>query len=323
MAMAATRRTVDFTAPSGTPVLSVLAGTVVGIRTGSFTGDSNAAGGYGNFVTILHTGGFYATYAHLTTDNVSIGQTVGQGTQIGTSGSTGTAEGAHIHVHFGTGSGGGAINTEGTGDIFRAFGGNDAPPAFFAGFFGVSEVGPHVDVNNASTILSTDIFGTGNWGGSLTTDSDQLRGNSSSNRIFGGGGPDRLYGEGGDDLLVGGTGQDYFDGGLGSDTVSVAYSASNWTINLASNGTATADGITETLVNIENVIGGAGADTITTSSENINNIVDGGDGSDRVILPYVFGQGYSVSGTVANLVISGSAGADTFRVIENFQFSNG
>ena len=66
---------VDFVASSNTPVLSVASGTVVGIRTGSSTGDAGA-GGYGNFVTILHTGGFYATYAHLTTDTVSINQQV-------------------------------------------------------------------------------------------------------------------------------------------------------------------------------------------------------------------------------------------------------
>src|SRR3989304_7027137 len=103
---------VDFSALSGTSGLSVLSGTVVAARTGSFTGDSNA-GGYGNFVTILHTGGFYATYAHLTTVGVSVGQALGAATQIGTSGSTGSTEGAHIHVHFGTATSG--TTTQGRG----------------------------------------------------------------------------------------------------------------------------------------------------------------------------------------------------------------
>ena len=126
---------IDFSAAENTPILAVRSGTVVAIRTGSSNGDT-VAGGYGNFVTIEHTGGFFATYAHLKTDNVNLGQVVSAGTQIGTVGLTGQSYGAHLHLHFGTLTNG--TKTEGTGDIARASGPisiDSAPPAFFFGFF--------------------------------------------------------------------------------------------------------------------------------------------------------------------------------------------
>ncbi|NKE67293.1 peptidoglycan DD-metalloendopeptidase family protein [Ramlibacter sp. RBP-2] len=312
---------VDFSAAANTPVLAVASGTVVSIRTGSYNGEGGA-GGYGNFVTVLHTGGFYATYAHLNSDVVRVGQFVGAGTQIAYSGNTGMSFGPHIHVHFGSTTTRTAV--EGTGDIMRAWGGGDAaPPAFFADFFDFAFVGNTINVSNPSEIAATDIFGTGNWAGATSSDSDDLRGTSANNRIFGGAGPDRLYGEGGDDLLVGGPGRDFFDGGTGTDTVDFSHSSATWSIELATSGTASADSIVETIVSIENIVGGSGADTVTMSAENVNNIVDGGAGTDIVKLPYAFGRGYTVAATGGGLLLSGSAGEDTLRSIESFQFSDG
>ena len=96
-----------------------------------------------------------------------------------------------------------------------------------------------------------------------------------------------LYGNGGDDTLISSAGNDTMDGGTGNDTASYANAASAVTVNL-STGTATGDG-SDTLSNIENVIGSANGDTITGDSN--DNILAGGDGLDT---------------------LTGGAGADTF-----------
>ncbi len=74
---------------------------------------------------------------------------------------------------------------------------------------------------------------------------------------------------------------------------------------------------------IENALGGAGNDTFTLNGYNSNNLIDGNGGTDRVIIPYVYGQGYTVSGTLANLLLTGGEGTDTFQDIEYFQFVGG
>lgn len=64
--------------------------------------------GYGNVIQIDHGNGYSTVYAHLSTYFVSVCQSVGAGTQIGTSGSTGNAQGAHLH--FEVRQNGGFIN---------------------------------------------------------------------------------------------------------------------------------------------------------------------------------------------------------------------
>lgn len=80
------------------PIVSVLDGTVVEAGYHS--------GGFGNWVLVTHqmNGQQYSTvYAHLDRIDVSAGQRVGQGTQLGTMGNTGNSFGAHLHfeVHQG------------------------------------------------------------------------------------------------------------------------------------------------------------------------------------------------------------------------------
>lgn len=78
----------DFAAPSGTPVFSALAGTVV---------ESGWGGAYGNNIVVKHDNGVKTLYAHLTSANVSKGDKVLRGEKIGTVGSTGNSTGAHLH----------------------------------------------------------------------------------------------------------------------------------------------------------------------------------------------------------------------------------
>lgn len=82
---------IDFAAPSGSPVLAAAAGTVIVSRVGGWNG------GYGNYVVIDHGDGTQTLYAHLSSDNVSVGQKVERGQQIGGVGNTGKSTGYHLH----------------------------------------------------------------------------------------------------------------------------------------------------------------------------------------------------------------------------------
>jgi murein DD-endopeptidase MepM/ murein hydrolase activator NlpD len=54
--------------------------------------------GYGNKVIIDHNNGYRTLYAHLDSINVSVGETVVAGEQIGVMGQTGEATGVHLHL---------------------------------------------------------------------------------------------------------------------------------------------------------------------------------------------------------------------------------
>lgn len=79
----------DVAAPLGTPVVAAGKGTV------TFSGSD---GGYGNVVIIEHGDGNVTTrYGHLARYDVSAGDTVVSGQQIGLVGSTGRSTGPHLH----------------------------------------------------------------------------------------------------------------------------------------------------------------------------------------------------------------------------------
>ncbi|MFD9236666.1 peptidoglycan DD-metalloendopeptidase family protein [[Kitasatospora] papulosa] len=84
----------DFQAASGTSVRSIGEGTVV---------SASWSGSYGNEVVIQHSDGMYSQYAHLSSLEVTTGQTVTGGQQIGLSGSTGNSTGPHLHFEVRTG----------------------------------------------------------------------------------------------------------------------------------------------------------------------------------------------------------------------------
>lgn len=79
---------VDIAAPIGTPVYAAAEGVVV---------HAGWLGAYGNAVIIDHGGGVSTLYGHLSSINVSPGQTVAQGELIGGIGSTGLSTGPHLH----------------------------------------------------------------------------------------------------------------------------------------------------------------------------------------------------------------------------------
>lgn len=83
----------DFTAPAGTPVKAIAAGTVVA---------SDTSSAYGVNVQIKHEDGTYSLYAHLSARTVFPGDKVTAGRMIGNVGSTGNTTGPHLHLEVRT-----------------------------------------------------------------------------------------------------------------------------------------------------------------------------------------------------------------------------
>ena len=127
-------------------------------------------------------------------------------------------------------------------------------------------------------------------------DNDQIFGESGNDTIYGGQGDDILNGGAGDDLMDGGLGNDVLNGGTGSNTASFNSAPAGVTVNLEG-GQALGGAGTDTLYNIQNVIGSAYADSLTGSAE--NNVLTGGAGSDEL------------HGADGDDVLDGGAGAET------------
>ena len=79
----------DYRAGHGTPVKTVAAGKVV------FAGSSNDWAG--NHVAVQHPDGYTTMYSHLSRIDVTVGQQLPAGTQVGAVGSTGRSFGPHLH----------------------------------------------------------------------------------------------------------------------------------------------------------------------------------------------------------------------------------
>ena len=62
--------------------------------------DNEGAVSYGRWIEIDHGNGYRTRYAHLSTQVVSMGQSVSQGQKIGTVGNTGGSTGPHLHYEL-------------------------------------------------------------------------------------------------------------------------------------------------------------------------------------------------------------------------------
>ncbi|YAL83049.1 peptidoglycan DD-metalloendopeptidase family protein [Dermacoccaceae bacterium W4C1] len=86
------RRALDFVSSSGatagTPVLASAPGTAT---------RHNEPGGAGQYVVVDHGGGWKTYYFHLASYTAANGARVGQGQELGRTGTTGSSTGAHIH----------------------------------------------------------------------------------------------------------------------------------------------------------------------------------------------------------------------------------
>jgi Ca2+-binding RTX toxin-like protein len=136
-----------------------------------------------------------------------------------------------------------------------------------------------------------------------------LNGNSGVNILTGLEGNDTLNGGAGNDTLNGGVGNDTMDGGADIDTATYADATAAVTVSLATTAAQNTGGAgTDTLSNIENLIGSSFGDTLTGSSA--ANVIDGGTGADTM----AGGAGddiYYVDNVGDNVVEADGAGADT------------
>jgi murein DD-endopeptidase MepM/ murein hydrolase activator NlpD len=85
---AANHTGLDFAAPMGTPIHSVMKGVVI---------FANWAGPYGRQVQVRHEDGTVTWYNHMSKFSVSVGETVYAGDQVGAIGMTGNTTGPHLH----------------------------------------------------------------------------------------------------------------------------------------------------------------------------------------------------------------------------------
>lgn len=82
-------RGVDIAVPTGTLVYAAHDGTVTEAAYDSY---------YGNYVVITDSKGYTTKYAHMDSLNVSAGQSIKKGDNIGKSGNTGSSTGSHLHI---------------------------------------------------------------------------------------------------------------------------------------------------------------------------------------------------------------------------------
>ncbi len=82
---------VDFGAPTGTPVLAAASGKVIVAK------PANYNGGYGKYIVVEHENGTQTLYAHLSSVLVVVDDEVIKGEKIALSGNTGRSTGPHLH----------------------------------------------------------------------------------------------------------------------------------------------------------------------------------------------------------------------------------
>jgi Ca2+-binding RTX toxin-like protein len=174
---------------------------------------------------------------------------------------------------------------------------------------------------------------------------ENVLGGSGNDTLVGDAAVNRLAGWSGDDLLSGGGDNDNLDGGAGVDTADYGYATGALTATLDGAGTATVvagTGDTDTLISIENVVGGSGHDVLfgdgganglnggggndTLRGGAGNDLLDGASGNDTADYGYLAaGAALSATLNAATTVILavGDADTDTLVSIENVSGGGG
>ena len=134
-----------------------------------------------------------------------------------------------------------------------------------------------------------------------TDGDDEIAGDGGNDGITGEGGNDFIDGKLGNDVLNGGAGSDTLDGGAGTDTTVYQFAPAAVTVSLGEGealGTGSDGyGSTDSLANLENIIGSEFDDNLTGNSS--NNSLTGRGGND------------AISGLAGDDFLTGSTGADT------------
>jgi len=182
---------------------------------------------------------------------------------------------------------------------------------------------------------------------------DRLTGDATANILSGGDGADLLIGGSGDDSLLGGTGDDLLQGGQGADTlsggdgtdrVSYADDAAGVQVDLSTSRAIDGWGGSDTLADLEEVLGSAYNDILTGSGDDNlliggagNDTISGGEGDDTLIggagndildggldsdtVSYAFDTA-GVSVTLGGAATDGYGNSDTLTGIENLTGSS-
>ncbi|WP_137136545.1 calcium-binding protein [Rhizobium sp. FKY42] len=129
-----------------------------------------------------------------------------------------------------------------------------------------------------------------------TPEDDVIIGTDNPEYIYSGDGDDTVAAGGGDDIIIAGSGKgnDSYDGGAGFDTIKFESTQQGTTVDLASQTAAGAEIDSDTLINIESVVGGSGDDIII--GDDVANRIEAGGGNDDLqggwgSDTYVFGSG--------------------------------
>ncbi|WP_157505609.1 beta strand repeat-containing protein [Geminicoccus roseus] len=173
---------------------------------------------------------------------------------------------------------------------------------------------------------------TGGAGTDTLLNVERLVGSGFADMLTGSAGDDVLRGEAGDDVLDGGAGNDVLDGGDGIDTASYAGAISGVTVELGlATAQATGGAGTDTLLNVERLVGSGFADMLTGSAGDDvlrgeagddvldggagNDVLDGGDGTDTASYAGAI-SGVTVELGLATAQATGGAGTDTLLNVE-------
>ncbi|WP_113772337.1 Ig-like domain-containing protein, partial [Pseudomonas abietaniphila] len=136
-----------------------------------------------------------------------------------------------------------------------------------------------------------------------------LHGGDGNDVLVAGPGTNELFGDNGNDMLFSGSGNDLLDGGAGNNTANYSLATSGVTVSTAELGAQHTGGAgTDTLVNIQNLIGSNFNDHLT--GDQGNNVLNGGLGND--ILNGGAGDDLLIGGP-GNNTLTGGPGHDTFQ----------
>jgi len=164
---------------------------------------------------------------------------------------------------------------------------------------------------------------------------DVITGDGLGDTLYGGAGSDSLYGGAGNDTLVGGSGNDLLDGKGGTDTADYSQETAGITASLTGSFANGSSAGTDTLANIEVVIGtgfadtligglssdslygGAGTDTFIGGTSTGTDLYDGGAGTDAVFYSTATSNlVIALNGASAGTAYGASIGTDTLYNIE-------
>lgn len=169
--------------------------------------------------------------------------------------------------------------------------------------------------------LATGVANTNEANGDTYVNIENLTGSGLNDILIGDAAVNVLTGSAGDDILSGRGGSDTLDGGDGTDTASFEFATSAVTVSLTSNTGSQGEADGDSLVSIENLIGGSGNDTFVGAHGIQANAFDGRGGISDTVSYAVSTEGVVVALDhtllLAPVTQTNDAAGDTFVNIEN------